>query len=398
VTKARALTPLAAGLLCWPALAAEPVILTNHLGYELNGPKHAVVQGTRGDEIRSCAVEDIDTAAKTPTETPRSVGPVAKWRDWVYWTVEFSKLQRAGTFRLICASAEGPLLSFPFRIERDLLERRTLSDVVYYFKGQRSSGLLDAADRRLPFERREDRHVDAHGGWYDATGDYGKHLSHLSFSTYFNPQQLPLSTWGLLETYELLQRRSDPMFKQYLRRILDEAAWGADYLVRVKAPGGSFYRSVSGPGPGKRPEDRRVGRDAKGVAIKATKDQAGSVQREAALTDEFTYQSSLRAGGGIAIAALARAAALSVPGERGDDYLLVAEEAWAFLAANNPALTNDGQENIVDDYCALLAATELYMTTRKAEYKAAADARAASLLPPRTARRWRAITTSFRSR
>ena len=41
--------------------------------------------------------------------------------------------------------------------------------------------------------------------------------------------------------------------------------------------------------------------------------------------------------------------------------------------------TNDGKENIVDDTCALIAATELFRTTKKAAYREAADRRAASL-------------------
>jgi len=49
--------------------------------------------------------------------------------------------------------------------------------------------------------------LDLHGGWYDATGDYGKHLSHLSFSNYFNPQQISLTAWSLFKTYELLSAR-----------------------------------------------------------------------------------------------------------------------------------------------------------------------------------------------
>ena len=43
-------------------------------------------------------------------------------------------------------------------------------------------------------------------------------------------------------------------------------------------------------------------------------------------------------------------------------------------------MTNDGKDNIVDDYCALTAATELYRATKKARYKAAADRRARSLM------------------
>jgi len=364
-------TPLvfaaASALLAASAAAAPPVILVNHLGYDPDAPKHAVVQGHRGDVVRSCAVEALAGGAPVPTRAPRAVGPVAGWRDWAYWTVDFSALRREGTFRLACATANGTVRSFPFRVEDHVLERHTLSDVIYYFKGQRSSGPLDQADRALSLEGRPDLRVDAHGGWYDATGDYGKHLSHLSFSTYFNPQQLPLTAWGLLKAHELLQRRGTPAIRQHLRRLLDEGAWGADYLARVKVPSGSFYRSVSAPGPEKRPQDRRL--------------------------DDAAYQSSFRAGGGVAIAALARAAAMGAPGERSADYLRAAEDAWAFLAAHNAQLTNDGQENILDDYCALLAATELFGATGQPEYKAAADERARRLiarLSPAPKAYWRA--------
>jgi GH18 family chitinase len=374
------LTLAAAGLLA-AAAGAEPIVLVNHVGYDLAGPKRAVIQGRGGDAVRSCLVVDAASGARAATAEATRVGTVARWRDWVYWTIDFTSLQRAGRFRVVCAKALGEVTSAPFVVEEDVLERRTLSDVVYYFKGQRASGLLDQADRAVPLEGRPDRTVDAHGGWYDATGDYGKHLSHLSYSTYFNPQQIPLTAWGLLEAYDRLQRRADPLFRQYLRRLLDEGAWGADYLVRVKAPGGSFYRSVTGPGPAKRPDDRRVGREAR----------AG-----AARTDESAYQSSLRAGGGVAIAALAKAALLGAPGERQADYLRAAEEAWSFLAAQNERLTNDGRQNIVDDYCALLASTELFRATRKPEYKAASDARATRLLArlaPRPRAYWRADDT-----
>ena len=371
------------------------MILTNHLGYERLGPKRAVVQGRDGDVVTACALE-ADEGGRVPTDAPVLVGRVARWREWLYWTVDFSGEQREGRYRLACTTGAGEVRSFPFLIEQDLLERHTLADVLRYFKGQRSSGLIDLADRALPLEDRPRTRVDAHGGWYDATGDYGKHLSHLSFSTYFNPQQLSLTAWGLLETTALLESRGNPAFRQYLRLLRDEAAWGADYLVRVKVPGGSFYRSVSGPGPAKSPEDRRIGRDAQVFAIKI-KETDPSFRTARGSTETAEYQSSFRAGGGVAIAALARAAAMGIKGERTGDYLRAAEDAWAFLAKHNASLTNDGRENIVDDYCALLAATELYRATRKPAYREAADGRASRLvarLAPGAKAYWRADDAS----
>jgi GH18 family chitinase len=392
MTRARPLVAFAATLAA-PFALASPLVLTNHLGYERLGPKRAVIQGEPGTSVSDCALEAPD-GGRVATAPPERVGPVAHWRNWVYWTVDFSSEEREGVFRLACETGVGEARSAPFRIQQDLLERHTLSDVLYYFKGQRSSGLLDRADRSLPLEGRPGKRVDAHGGWYDATGDYGKHLSHLSFSTYFNPQQLPLTAWGLLQAATLLEERGDPAFHQYLRRLRDEGAWGADYLVRMKVPGGSFYRSVSAPGPGKRPEDRRVGRDSRGFAIKTEENRErfrGMPRTGPAALGE--YESSLRAGGGVAIAVLARAAFMGIEGERSADYLRAAEDAWTFLAKHNASLTNDGKENVVDDYCALLAATELYRATHRREYLAAADERAARLakrLAPGPRAYWRA--------
>jgi hypothetical protein len=44
------------------------------------------------------------------------------------------------------------------------------------------------------------------------------------------------------------------------------------------------------------------------------------------------------------------------------------------------AFNPDGQENILDDYCALLAATELFKATHDSQYRRAADRRAQSLM------------------
>lgn len=360
------------------AVVPPPVVLTNHVGYDAVGSKRAVIQGHPGDDVRACVVED-ESDANVLMVRPQPVGPVAHWRDWTYWTLDLSRLEKEGTYHVTCPTPAREVRSAPFRVQKDVLERHTLSDVLYYFKGQRASGSFDEADRSLPFEGRATGRVDAHGGWYDATGDYGKHLSHLSFSTYFNPQQIPLTVWALLETHELLDRRHEPAFAQYLRRLLDEGAWGADYLARVKAPDGSFYRSVAAPGPGKKAEDRRIARDPGGYALKTAQDQERAGQAPLR-RDDLSFESSLRSGAGMAIAALARAAAMGVPGERKADYLTAARSAWDFLADHNRLLTNDGKENIVDDYCALLAATELFRATSDLRFKAAADARADALV------------------
>ncbi|MGC1921821.1 MAG: glycoside hydrolase family 9 protein, partial [Acidobacteriaceae bacterium] len=95
----------------------------------------------------------------------------------------------------------------------------------------------------------------------------------------------------------------------------------------------------------------------------------------------YAYQASFRSGGGMAIAALALASTMPISGDMDHAaYLKAAEDAFAFLSAHNRELLNDGKENILDDYCALMAATELYRATHKATYLQAADQRANNLM------------------
>jgi hypothetical protein len=365
-----------------PAARAEGAkILINHVGYEPGAPKRAVVLGYETNRIESFHIVDCRTGQTVFSGKAERLGQVAHWKDWRFWTIDFSALQVEGTYEIECVMRRGVLRSFPFPIQRDLLERNTLSSVIYYFKGQRCSGLLDQADRNLKFEGSTNT-ADVHGGWYDATGDYGKHLSHLSYSTYFNPQQTSFTVWSLFKGYDELEARGDTNFWQFERRLLDEAMYGADYLVRLKNPEGSFYRSIGAPGPGKKPEDRRISREGKGFAIKTAATRNKMVTGDTNLIEgKAPYEVGFRNGGGMAIAALAMAARYDVSGEFSTAaYRRVAEEAFAYLQKNNRQYANDGRENMVDDYCALLAATELFKLTTNAEYKVAADQRARQLM------------------
>jgi hypothetical protein len=361
------------------AMADDAKVLTNHVGYERTGPKRAVVQGKAGDSVSSCALKREGSNETVLALTAKPVGPVKKWKDWTFWTIDFDSFDKEGSYYIGCTTGQGPLRSYPFKVESLLLERQTLSDVIYFFKEQRSSGQFDKADRHLPFDGKKKGTLDAHGGWWDATGDYGKHLSHLSFSTYFNPQQIPFTVYSLLKSHELLETSGVPEFARYKTRLLDEALFGADYLVRLKDPAASFYRSIATGGVNQVPAERKVAGEMKsfGIYQNATQKPGGMVEQA---NSEMEYEVSYRSGGGLAIAALAMASKVPVSGEfTSADYLKAAEDAFAFLEKNNLKMVNDGKENIVDDYCALTAATELYNATQKEEYKQAADRRAKSL-------------------
>jgi hypothetical protein len=281
-------------LLCMISHAAETKILTNHVGYETSGPKRGIILSKPGESFSSCALKDSATDQSLLTITPQSAGPVKKWRDWTFWAIDFDSFDREGQFYLDCSSSAGSVRSYPFTVEKFLLERQTLSDVIYFFKEERSSGQYDKADRHLYFDGKKQGTLDAHGGWWDATGDYGKHLSHLSFSTYFNPQQIPLTVFSLFKSYEQLDRRGVPEFIRYKTRLLDEAMFGADYLVRLHDPAGSFYRSISTGGVNQVPNERKVAGEMKRFGIYQNSSQEPRDMVEQANSDleyEVSYRS-----------------------------------------------------------------------------------------------------------
>lgn len=343
---------------------ASAQVLANNVGYELTGPKRAVIADTRAlGPVRPFQVLDATTGAVAYQGVARYAGQVPDWAassfpvvPTQYWVADFSALTTAGRYLVQLPGANVATASVPFWIEQDVLERRALSHMVHYFKDSRSSGQYDKFDRNLPVEGSTTARFDAHGGWYDAAADWGKHFTQLSDVSYFNTLSIPLTAWVLLRAHDELAARDDQNLTSLLSWTLDEGLFGADYLTRVHVKGGSFYESVSQP-------------EADDLGIDPT-------QRTLS-----THQVDYREGGGLAIAALARASTYPVSGDyTSAEYLAAAEDAFAFLQVNNVKMTNDGKENILDDYNALLAATELFKATRNATYQQAADLRARNLV------------------
>ncbi len=355
-------------------------VLVDQVGYETRAPKLALVVAPGGEPAPSSfSLVNVDSG-KTVLDRPlRPAGAVYDWRGMVFWSADFSTWNEPGRYAVRVSSSAGQATSCSFTIGTDVLESQTLSNVLYYFKGQRATGAFDQADRRLPIPDRTNEFVDAHGGWYDATGDYGIHLSHQNLTSYFNPQQVPLVAWSLLAGYRVLEARGDDNFSEYRRRMLDEGLYGADYLVRIKRREESFFESVSAPGKQKLAKDRIIGNPNWRTQIKTS--TADSTEHQVETAAPYTYEASFRAGGGMAIAALALASTMPEAGDfTREQYLQAAKDAFSFLNQHNRELLNDGTENIVDDYCVLMAATELYRASHEDQYRAQASTRARSLI------------------
>src|SRR5580658_5945927 len=173
-------------LFCRQVCGGQVHVLVDQVGYETQAPKQAVVEGTGLDHPREFALVDAASGKTVFEAALQPSGKVHAWDNWVFWTADFSAWRKPGRYALKVRADRTDVTSCPFEINDDLLERDTLSDVIYYFKGQRASGLMDEADRHLQLPGGQQGSVDVHGGWYDATGDYGIHLSHQNPTSYFN--------------------------------------------------------------------------------------------------------------------------------------------------------------------------------------------------------------------
>ncbi|WP_035051605.1 glycoside hydrolase family 9 protein [Andreprevotia chitinilytica] len=347
-------------------------VLLNHLGFEPGSKKTALVKAPAGFTARGFTIYNAETRESVFVGQLGEAKPVANWgattgSAWLFRTADFSALTAEGEYFIAIDGVSPPLVSHTFAIKPKLLGTQLLSDIVHYIKGQRCTGLYDIADRSRP-KWGSDECRDVHGGWYDASGDCSKYLSHLSYAQYMNPQQTPIVVWNLIDGLARLPQQ----LKWFNERMVDEALHGADYLIRMQDPAGYFYMTVFDVWS--KDENRRD--------ICEYKTQKG---------EKFaTYQAAYRQGGGVSIAALARASQLGRDGEdfTRADYLAAARKGFAHLEAHNIEYLEDGVENIIDDYCALLAATELLAITGEGDHADAATRRVLNLLERQNDEGW----------
>jgi hypothetical protein len=329
----------------------------NHLGYETKQSKRAVVtsSGTltsfqvvrsgNNDVVFVGTLEAVTFSAFSAMESPQ-----------YYYVADFSGLRTTGSYALVVNGTKGDT----FEIGDDFLAGKLLASLVGYFKNSRADDTaVWSYDASVP-RTGGGATVNAQGGYYDASGDISKYLTHLSYANFVNPQQIPLVGWAMAFAKDEAPALLDSLGQT--SAVEAEALWTADYLVRVQAPEGYFFTNVFDVWSGVL-SDRTV------CALEGT---------NGIKTNE--YQSAFREGGGLAIAALAR---VSKWGQAGafpsSTYLTVAKSAYAHLKANGASYCDDGKENIIDDYAALLAATELFVATGESSFLTDARDRAASL-------------------
>ncbi|MDB6068050.1 MAG: hypothetical protein JWR26_4258 [Pedosphaera sp.] len=343
------------------AALADVVIHVSQVAYDEKAPKFAVLETFK--QIPAPNWIRIKDAQTLETVFERTLFPGQECEEWFpgryFYRVDFSPFQCPGRFKLQVDRKGKQYDSVEFRIGKNALATQTVPAIIQFYRHQRANS---------PEELKADEHlllygstntVDLRGGWCDASGDVSKYFSHLAYANFMSPQQTPLVVWSMVNTVDTAAPLLDRLKAK--ESLKEEALYGADYIMRSLSPGDYFYMTVFSYFK-KDPNARRV---------------VGLLADSKTTAD---YQCAFREGGGMAIAALARISQWKKEGAfSSQQYLAGAERAFAHLQANNLKYDDDGKENIIDDYCALMAASELWMATDKTVYRDEARKRAKNL-------------------
>jgi hypothetical protein len=344
------------------ALDNPPItILANQVAYNLAGPKTAVVKSSQPLPDRT-----IFRIISVQTDQPVFSGEAGKpqqvtdWHPDIWYSrIDFSNFHQSGIFKVQIEQDGIKYESYEFKVEEQALGKIAIPAIVNFFFHQRANSPQELeADKALILFGSE-KTVDLHGGWCDASGDISKYFSHLAYTNFMSPQQIPMVTWSMINTTE----RVPELLTQIGTResLANEALYGADYLMRSLSPEGYFYMTVFSYFD-KNPKARRV---------------VGLLADSKTTSD---YQCAYREGGGMAVAALARISQWKKDGDfTSQQYLDAAERAFAHLQKFSTKYADDGKDNVIDDYCALMGASELWIATGKEVYRNEARKRAANL-------------------
>ena len=295
----------------------DGIVLVNHLGYNIKGPKKAVFQ-TSAEVIPSFFRIVDSNEQEVYTGKFSTGGLIDNWHTGKAYAAIFSDFEAAGEFKVVVDCRGNTFNSEFFTLADQVLPQRTLSPLVSGVNSQRAAGEFNEKDKQMSFFGDRNDIVDVSGGWYDASGDRSKYISHLSYANYMNPQQSPMLVWNFLAALNKIDSYKGENLQQLKESILAEAVHGADWLVRMQDEAGYFYMIVF---------------DVWSWDVE--KREICSYVGQEGIKNE-RYQAGFREGGGMAIAALARAAALGVKGDfTAADYLRAAEKGFAHLKENN---------------------------------------------------------------
>jgi Glycosyl hydrolase family 9 len=201
-------------------------LLVNQVGYQPESASNfAVLQSTRLlKKISPAELVHLKTGQKTKLKPWVNLGYLKAW-DLYHWKVDLSDIVSEGKYKIVCKTDMGTVESPPIQIGNDLIVKSTaeLSIKFFYYQrcGMEIPGFHKAChldDAKMP----DGSHRDLSGGWHDA-GDYNKYNG-------YTPESMFALVWAYHQKPDLYKRWDRD--KDGLPDILDESAWGAQFLEK----------------------------------------------------------------------------------------------------------------------------------------------------------------------
>lgn len=196
----------------------------SHSGYQTQSSKTALASGLEAKTFDLVNVSDIafgETVLRRPvTSISTAIGTFQK--------LDFSEVKTPGSYVL----RTGDLTSKPFRIGDDAW-KSSIWKTLNFFYGNRCGFDVPGVhgiDHLDWFATLGDKRITMSGGWHDA-GDLSQGLINTGEATY--------AMFALAD--RLASRGEDP---ELVARLIEEAKWGLDWVLRVRFEGG--YRIAFG--------------------------------------------------------------------------------------------------------------------------------------------------------
>ena len=190
----------------------------SHTGYQTGLSKTAVTSDSGASEFQLLRVTNGVAGAVVLRKPLQSVrGRLGEFRQ-----ANFSEVNTPGTYAVRIGSAT----SRPFRIAGDAW-KTTIWETLNFFYGERCGFAVPGShgvDHLDWFATHGDQRIVMSGGWHDA-GDLSQGVINTGEATY--------AMFALAE--RLRERGDDPAL---VARLLEEAKWGLDWVLRVRFDGG----------------------------------------------------------------------------------------------------------------------------------------------------------------
>jgi len=314
--------------------AKENFIRVNQLGYLGKDVKLAVVSSNYNLEGKKFSIRDLNTKKFVFNDKIESAVPgVERQSSFTFnHIIDFSPIEARGSYRV---ELEDKTSSYSFEI-RDHAYRYMIDSLLHFLRAQRCGNTKPELHQPCHLHDATNFSLDLSGGWHDA-GDFLKFTRSESYTTY-----------TLLLSYEINKANNSKFFSDLDNNgtadVLDEAKTGLDYLVKVYPDEKTFVYLV-GDFKGdhsqgvRMPEDDKLSKTNRPALVRFHRNELGQYA--------FTM-------------ALASTIFRDMPQYRNksEQYLKLAKRAY------NKAKTLGTGE--YDKLC--LAATELYIATKKIDY------------------------------